>query len=205
MATPTTNTGSDRSTTKPVWPHLLLAVLAIPAIYLVPVLSFGFYNPVSMLSWALWDTKAQLWIVFALVVGTPMFLLGVRGALVRSRENRQVRVARPAVPIGHTTDGKAIYPVVGYTSDGKPVTADRAVGVQSHSSGTNGLALASLITAFLIPVVPIILGHIARSQIRKTGQDGASLALWGLIIGYFSITANLVAVIVVVVAVTQGG
>jgi hypothetical protein len=55
---------------------------------------------------------------------------------------------------------------------------------------TNGLAIASLVCgvgAFIIGLsfIPaIICGHIARRQIRRTGEQGGGLALAGLILGY---------------------
>ena len=52
------------------------------------------------------------------------------------------------------------------------------------ATGTNGLAIASLICAFFVPIVAIILGHIALNQIKQTGQEGRGLALAGTILGY---------------------
>lgn len=49
---------------------------------------------------------------------------------------------------------------------------------------TNTLAIISLIAAFLFPLAGIITGHIALSQIKKTGEAGHGLALWGTILGY---------------------
>lgn len=56
---------------------------------------------------------------------------------------------------------------------------------------TNGLAtvslilsLAGLVTYGMTSVVGVILGHIARSQIKHSGEAGAGLALGGLISGY---------------------
>jgi hypothetical protein len=55
---------------------------------------------------------------------------------------------------------------------------------------TNGLAIASLVCGvgtFVIGLsfIPaIICGHIARGQIRRTGEQGGGLALAGLILGY---------------------
>ena len=62
---------------------------------------------------------------------------------------------------------------------------------------TNELAVISLVMSllgFLIPIVPqiggIICGHIARSDIRRSGgaQTGSGIALAGLIISYLTIT-----------------
>ena len=62
---------------------------------------------------------------------------------------------------------------------------------------TNTLAVVSLVCAVAAPLghfvgiggitlilVSIVTGHMARSQIRKTGEEGATLALLGLIISY---------------------
>lgn len=53
---------------------------------------------------------------------------------------------------------------------------------------TNGFAIAALITALCgLVIVPIILGHIARNQIRARGEAGDGLALAGLILGYLQL------------------
>ena len=60
------------------------------------------------------------------------------------------------------------------------------------ATGTNGLAIASLICAFIVPLVGVILGHIALSQIKQTGQEGRGLAIAGLVIGYAYIALALI-------------
>ena len=49
---------------------------------------------------------------------------------------------------------------------------------------TNVLAIIALIAAFVFPLAGIICGHIALGQIKKTGEGGHGLALWGTILGY---------------------
>ncbi|NUR01717.1 MAG: DUF1707 and DUF4190 domain-containing protein [Streptomyces sp.] len=56
---------------------------------------------------------------------------------------------------------------------------------------TNGTAVASLVcgicgfmTVGLTSLPAVILGHQARSTIRRTGQDGDGLATAGLVLGY---------------------
>jgi hypothetical protein len=46
------------------------------------------------------------------------------------------------------------------------------------------LAILSLVFAFVFAPVGIVLGHIARKQIRQTGEQGAQLATWGLVLSY---------------------
>ncbi|MGC4804574.1 DUF4190 domain-containing protein [Micromonospora sp. DT233] len=59
--------------------------------------------------------------------------------------------------------------------------------------GTNILAVLSLVFAFLFPLAGIVLGHLAKRQIRRTGEEGDQLATWGLILGYLFTVVGLVA------------
>jgi hypothetical protein len=59
---------------------------------------------------------------------------------------------------------------------------------------TNGLAIGALVcgilefpTLGLASIPAVILGHAARSQIRRTGERGDGLAIAGLILGYLAI------------------
>jgi hypothetical protein len=45
------------------------------------------------------------------------------------------------------------------------------------------MAILSLVLAFVFAPAGLILGIIARKQIRQTGEDGAGLALAGIIVG----------------------
>jgi hypothetical protein len=71
---------------------------------------------------------------------------------------------------------------------------------------TNTLAIASLISAFFISLLGIILGHIALNQIKTTGEGGRGLAIAGLVIGYASIAISIIFVIAVLgtAAASQG-
>ena len=73
---------------------------------------------------------------------------------------------------------------------------------------TNGLAIGSLVVSIasifvccgLTGVVGAIMGHIARKQIRETGEGGAGLALGGVIVGWVSFGLAVAGVIFYVVA-----
>ena len=71
---------------------------------------------------------------------------------------------------------------------------------------TNRLAVASLVCALAVFVVPlptsilaIVFGHVARGQIRRTGEKGDGLARAGLVLGW----AEVVLVAVALVAFTM--
>jgi hypothetical protein len=67
------------------------------------------------------------------------------------------------------------------------------------SDRTNGTAVAAMVFAFVFWPVGIILGHVARSSVRKTGEKGGGLALAALIISYVW-GGVVVAIIVIAVA-----
>ncbi|GIM96015.1 DUF4190 domain-containing protein [Paractinoplanes toevensis] len=72
-------------------------------------------------------------------------------------------------------------------------------------AGTNTLAILALVFAFIFAPASIVLGHLAKKQIRQTGEQGEGLATAGLWLGYiFTALGVLVCIgyiIVIVVAV----
>jgi hypothetical protein len=72
--------------------------------------------------------------------------------------------------------------------------------------GTNTLAILALIFGVLGgTILPIIFGHIARSQIRRTGESGWGLALAGLILGYLSSAVVLILIIAAIAVAARSG
>jgi Domain of unknown function (DUF1707)/Domain of unknown function (DUF4190) len=70
---------------------------------------------------------------------------------------------------------------------------------------TNALAVASLacgvgqpFTGFLSTIPAIVLGHMARREIRRTGEDGAGLATAGLVLGWSGAILILLALLLLV-------
>ena len=46
------------------------------------------------------------------------------------------------------------------------------------------MAILSLVFAFVFAPAGIVLGHLAKRQIRRTGEEGDQLATWGLVLSY---------------------
>ncbi len=75
----------------------------------------------------------------------------------------------------------------------------------------NGLAIASLACGLgqfvfgpLATIPAIVFGHVARHQIKRTGDQGAGLALAGLILGWATVILGIVLIVVVGLAVSVG-
>ena len=102
------------------------------------------------------------------------------------------------------------YPPAAYPQNvmqGVPVQPGAAFSGQR----TNSLAVAALVCGivqfigfWLLGTIPaIVLGHMARNQIRQRGEQGAGLALAGLILGYAGLVLTVI-FIIIVIAVAAG-
>ena len=76
---------------------------------------------------------------------------------------------------------------------------------------TNALAIASLacgLTQFKFGLTTIpanVLGHMARHQIKRTGEQGAGMALAGLLLGWAGFALGVLAILVLTVVVVAHG
>jgi len=68
----------------------------------------------------------------------------------------------------------------------------------------NVLAIVSFVSAFVVSLAAVICGHIALSQIKRTGEKGRGFAIAGLVLGYAGILAGIITVIVVIALVGSG-
>jgi uncharacterized membrane protein len=85
----------------------------------------------------------------------------------------------------------------------------RSVSTYAPARRTNGLAIASLacgLGQFVLgplPTIPaIVLGHMARHQIRRSGEDGGGMALAGLLMGWAVVALSVLFVALGVAAFT---
>jgi len=80
------------------------------------------------------------------------------------------------------------------------------VGVPVGSRPTNTLAIVSLATGaaswVILPlvgaIVAVVTGHMARRDIRRTGEAGNGLAVAGLILGYVHLALFVLGIAVVI-------
>jgi hypothetical protein len=65
----------------------------------------------------------------------------------------------------------------------------------------DGLAIASLVCAFFMPILGIVFGHVSNHDAKKAGREKSGLAISGLILGYiFTGIAALITVIALAVS-----
>lgn len=80
-----------------------------------------------------------------------------------------------------------------------PVPVDAGPATVAPVTKANGLAVASLVFGFAqfmvgpaATVPAIVLGHMARNQIKQTGEQGAALALAGLVLGWGAVALGII-------------
>jgi uncharacterized protein DUF4190 len=91
-------------------------------------------------------------------------------------------------PYGAPSSGQS-YPPPAY---GQQPYGQEQYGQQSYPppyggpavATTNTMAILSLVFAFVFSPAAIVLGHMAKKQIRQTGEQGEGLATAGLWLGY---------------------
>src|ERR1700681_3121253 len=99
----------------------------------------------------------------------------------------------PSQPPSTQVVGQQSHPSTVVPVGGIPIQTSTVVGGRR----INTLAVVSLVTAIVAPfghvtgigglaliLTSIVTGHMARAEIRRTGEEGATLALIGLIISY---------------------
>ena len=69
---------------------------------------------------------------------------------------------------------------------------------------TNTMAILALVFAFVFAPAAIIMGHVAKKQIRRTGEQGEGLATAGLWLGYIFTGLSLAFCALWLVLVTAG-
>jgi hypothetical protein len=69
------------------------------------------------------------------------------------------------------------------------------------NAGTNSFAIVALVLGLVLGPLAVPFGHVARSQIRRTGERGDGMALAGLILGYYSLVGLVILMIAALVGV----
>jgi len=71
-------------------------------------------------------------------------------------------------------------------------------------TGTNRMAIATLVCGFLCWPLGLVFGSVARSQMRRSGQDGWGLATAGIVVSVIAAAASLLRLVLAVSHGTPG-
>jgi hypothetical protein len=79
--------------------------------------------------------------------------------------------------------------------------------IRNNSMATAALILGGLefFTGGLTAIPAIICGHIARGQIKRTGEDGNGMAVAGLVLGYLAVAFVALLITIALIAVNHSG
>ncbi|WP_338703640.1 DUF1707 and DUF4190 domain-containing protein [Streptomyces sp. Q6] len=79
-----------------------------------------------------------------------------------------------------------------------PPTNGKAIGALS-------CGVATFFTAGVTGIPAVILGHMARAEIRRTGEQGDGLAVGGLVLGWLSVAGWTLFLLIMILAAAQSG
>ena len=78
---------------------------------------------------------------------------------------------------------KATKPVTVVTPEAAPIAKTNVLAIVALVAGIAGLT----VIPFVSSIVAVVTGHMARKEVRRTGEQGEGLALAGLITGYIGL------------------
>ncbi len=106
-------------------------------------------------------------------------------------DNRQDRPHRQPLPPATTADYASTRHHGPSDDHQRPAnTTTNALAITSLTVGIIG----SLVLPVVGPILAIVFGAIALTQIRQSGQPGRNLAKWGLGLGIFSLSMTIIAI-----------
>ena len=105
-------------------------------------------------------------------------------------DDNTFRGESPAGPPAGPPAGHAPTPGYGQPAYGPP---------PGYGRQTNTMAILSLVMAFVFAPAGLIMGFIARKQIRQTGEDGDGLALAGIIVGGIATALFLLMIVFMII------
>ncbi|MEO7018394.1 MAG: DUF4190 domain-containing protein [Leifsonia sp.] len=82
-----------------------------------------------------------------------------------------------------------------YTQPPAPRYGEAAPGYAPVQPRYNTLAIVAFVLAFFTTIIGVILGFVALSQIKRTGEQGRGLAIAAIIIGFVEFAVVIVIMI----------
>jgi Domain of unknown function (DUF1707)/Domain of unknown function (DUF4190) len=118
------------------------------------------------------------------------------GRLTKDEHDGRVGVALTATTYGQLDQLTADLPDRPAYPDAPAIAAPRRTNKVAVAALVCGLAQP--VTGMITTIPAIALGHVARGQIRRSGDDGKAMATWGALLGWAGLTAAVAAVAILV-------
>ena len=80
-----------------------------------------------------------------------------------------------------------------------------ATSTSGLATGALACGILEIFTGGMTAIPAVVLGHMARNEIRQTGKRGDGMAIAGLILGYLAIAVWVIIIIAVIGVATRGG
>jgi len=114
--------------------------------------------------------------------------------------------AAPPPPPGYpAAPGYGPPPGYGQQPYGPPPGDGPPPGYPAYGRPTNTMAILALVLAFVFAPAGLVLGIVARKQIKQTGEDGEGLALAGMIVGGIFTAIFLLVIVFWIIAIVAIG
>ncbi len=194
---------------------LLLATFATPTAFVALVSSAGILCVLS--GWILWrELPAWGWLSATMVLFAP----GINGPIAVAA-SLVITVICVLIAEGFGTPKPVSLPMpkpfivqevpmheglvhIGTGPAGEPLYARQMLPTLAQQSGkTNTLAILALVFGVMGGIAAIPLGHIAITQINRTGENGRGLAIAGLVLGYAWTGLILIYVVLIAAIIAQ--
>lgn len=127
----------------------------------------------------------------------------VKSSAAKATAAKSVPPVAPVAPVAPVEPSVVVAAVASAPAAVVAPPAPPAAHVQygvpapTYAAPTNVLAIISLVTSLIgIHLAGIVTGHIALSQIRRTGEQGRGLAIAGLIVGYALMALTLLFIVI---------
>lgn len=184
-----------------------LSYVALPIGLVLALLAYVALILFSNVAWqlgAFYIVIAAL-VDIAVVVGVVLIALAFDKVSRNSAARKAMYASVPVSPyVAAAQAPGALSPANPYQSASAPygtsAPANQVAPIAYHAAplpSTNGFAIAALVIGILGgSVLGIIFGHIALSQIARTGQAGRGMALTGLILSYFWLAVMIIIYVV---------
>jgi len=144
-------------------------------------------------------------LIVAFVGGTVLVVAAIGRGQRRNRAQDEVRTQQWRAEFRAANHGMDPPPCFMPPSALPSMTSRSGAPTAVEQPPTNTMAVLALVFGVLGGLISIPFGHVALSQIKRTGQGGWAAAVTGLVLGYLWLAGLVALLVALVVAATATG